>query len=67
MRFNDYHKDVCRALGFTEDEQRREIRTDCMKCYAQHLSPVAAVGVIRMILASQQEQEAIEAKKRGLA
>lgn len=67
MRFNDYHKDVCRALGLTEDEQRRAVRTDVMRCYATHKTVNAAVAVVRMIERAKAEKEAFEAKARGLS
>jgi hypothetical protein len=66
VRFNDYHKDVCRALELTDEEQRRAVRTLVMRCYANHHSVNAAVGIVKMERDNQAVVEALSAKARGL-
>lgn len=66
MRFNDYHKDVCRCLGLVDEEQRRAIRVTAIRCYAAHHSVNAAVAIVRMEREERARIEALEAAKRGI-
>jgi hypothetical protein len=67
MRFNDFHKDVCVLLGFGLTDQRgREVRTECLRQYAQGVLVNECAEVIAKKRAAAAEQERVEARARGL-